>query len=63
MGGLIEHPEITMIERTGYPSYAQPESFYCEECGDDITDDDKYEDENHEYLCQRCLLYLHKKEW
>ena len=63
MSGLIQHPEITWIESTGYPSYAQPETIYCEECGSDITDDDKFEDENHENLCKGCLLYFHKKEW
>ena len=24
MGEILEHPEITWIERTGYPSWAQP---------------------------------------
>lgn len=60
---ILEHPEITWIERTGYSSYEQPKTIYCCECGRDITDDDVYEDETHDYLCERCLLYFHKKEW
>ena len=61
----MQHPEITWIERTGYPSWMQPkedESIYCEECGKDITHKDVYEDEHHTHLCAECLLYYHKKE-
>lgn len=58
----IEHPEIAWIQRTGYPSYAQPKEVYCGECGKNITDDDWYEDENHEFLCKECLCYFHKKD-
>ena len=41
---MIQHPEITWIERTGYPSYNQPTSHYCEECGKCLDDEDEYED-------------------
>ena len=57
----IQHPEIVWYERTGYPSYAQPENTYCQECGKDITDDKWYEDEAHDYLCKECLLFFHEK--
>lgn len=59
----LEHPEITCARLTGYPSFAQPKKYYCQECGEDITDEDKYEDEYHNYLCESCLLYFHKKDW
>jgi hypothetical protein len=59
----IEHPEIGWITRTGYPSHMQPPSeVYCEECGKDITDEVWYEDECHEFLCESCLLYFHRKD-
>jgi formylmethanofuran dehydrogenase subunit E len=70
----IEHPEIQWYMRTGYPSYAQPDLFddsfddsfddriYCEKCGDEITNDFQYEDEDYEYLCKDCLLDRHLKE-
>lgn len=59
----MQHPEISWMERTGYPSYAQPENVFCEYCGRDITDDDVYFDEDHSCLCESCLLDFHKKEW
>lgn len=58
----IEHPEIKWIQRTGYPSYHQEPVIYCGECGEDITDDEWYEDEHHEFLCKTCLLFFHKKD-
>lgn len=59
----LEHPEITWARKTGYPSFAQPKKYYCEVCGKDITDLDKYEDDRHKYLCEDCLLFYHKKDW
>lgn len=58
----IEHPEIAYFHRTGYPSYYQEPVIYCGECGKDITDDDWYEDETHEFLCRDCLLFFHRKD-
>lgn len=59
----IEHPEIGWIERTGYPSFMQiPSEVHCEECGKNITDEIWYEDEHHEFLCESCLLYFHRKD-
>ena len=59
----VEHPDITAIILTGYPLGYEEDLVFCEECGTDITDDDVYEDYDHECLCERCLLSLHKKEW
>ena len=58
----IEHPEIAYINRTGYPSYLQQSEVYCEECGKNITNATWYEDEHHEFLCESCLLYFHRKD-
>ena len=58
MGG-IQHPEIDWYERTGYPSDMQPKPICCEECGEEI-EGDEYFDSEHELLCERCLLSLHK---
>ena len=57
---MIQHPEITWAERTGYPSWKQPRDIQCDECGD-IIEDEIYEDEYHETLCLDCLLKLHLK--
>ena len=59
----LEHPEIRCIERTGYPSFAQPEVLRCEVCDKELRDSEAYEDDNHEFLCKECLLYLHEKGW
>lgn len=58
---LREHPDIEWAQRTGYPRWNQPKSYVCEECGDELEFDDVYDDENHEILCQHCLLKLHRK--
>ena len=57
---MIQHPEITWAERTGYPSWGQPRDIQCDECGN-IIEDEIYEDEYHETLCLDCLLKLHLK--
>lgn len=59
---LLEHPDIECALRTGYPRNNQPVRHYCEECGKDITDEVWYEDECHEFLCESCLLYFHRKD-
>lgn len=44
MRQLPDHPEVAMIERTGYPSWMQPKDLDCD--GDwDYDDDDDWEDE------------------
>ena len=41
---MLEHPEITWIERTGYPSWMQ-ENLDCDcDEDDDYDDDDELED-------------------
>ena len=57
------HPEIASALRTGYPTWNQPKSHYCEECGKCLDCEDEYEDINHDYLCESCLCSLHKKWW
>ena len=58
---MLQHPEITWAERTGYPSWNQPEDVRCDYCGD-IIEDEIYESECYEFLCLDCLLKLHLKE-
>ena len=60
---IPDHPEIVSAMRTGYPSWNQPESIYCGECGECLDDEDVYESYGHEFLCKDCLLTLHKKWW
>ena len=57
----MQHPEITWVERTGYPSWNQPVNIVCDNCGE-VIDDEVYTDEYHESLCLDCLLKLHLKE-
>ena len=42
---MLEHPEIAWIERTGYPSWMQPNK--DRDCDDDwdYEDDDPWEDD------------------
>jgi hypothetical protein len=56
-----DHPDIESAMRTGYPSWNQPKSIYCCECGDSLDDQTVYEDRFHEYLCLDCLKVLHEK--
>lgn len=60
---MMEHPEVEMVYRTGYPSWNQPKSYYCEECGKNLDDEEIYADGAHEFLCKECLLILHEKSW
>ncbi len=56
----LEHPDITRIRRTGYPSDYQDEQVCCDRCGEECGT--VYEDEQYENLCEYCLLHLHRKE-
>ena len=58
-----DHPEIQWAESTGYPSWQQEPKWTCEACGIALESDNAYEDEDHELLCEECLLKLHKKVW
>ena len=60
---LPDHPDIVNIMKYGYPHLNEQQSNYCEECGKCLDDEDEYEDTIHEYLCEDCLLLLHKKWW
>lgn len=58
-----DHPDIVSMEKTGYPTWNQPESIYCDECGTCLDDKDVYEDRYHSHLCRECLCMLHEKVW
>lgn len=58
-----DHPDIESCMRTGYPVWNQPVEYQCEACGIELEVDDSYEDEDHEFLCEECVLNLHKKEY
>lgn len=59
-----DHPDIEWCECTGYPRYSQPETLHCERCDCELHDDDDiYNDEHYELLCEECLLSLHTKRW
>lgn len=58
----LEHPDITRALRTGYPHPERKPKIRCEECGAELDGEKVYEDEDHEYLCEDCLLYLHGKK-
>ena len=58
---LRDHPDIEWCERTGYPSWNQPQTHYCGECGKALDEEEEYEDAGYEYLCADCLLFLHRK--
>ena len=60
---LKDHPDIESALRTGYAVCNQPEYFYCQMCNEELSVDEVYEDFGFDYLCEDCLLKLHKKVW
>lgn len=58
---IPDHPDIRAAMLTGYPTWKQPKTYYCEECGAPLDEGDVYEDAYHEYLCRECLCTLHEK--
>ena len=56
-----DHPDIVSAMRTGYATWNQSQSHYCEECGKCLDYEDEYEDACHDYLCKDCLLTLHDR--
>ena len=69
MGRLLvlnipDHPEIVSAMLTGYGTMSQPESLYCEFCDNCLDDEEVYYDNEHDFLCKKCLLLLHEvKPW
>ena len=63
MFNLPDHPEIESAMKTGYPSWNQPKTYYCDRCGCALDDGEIFEDDNHEYLCVDCLCNLYEKRW
>lgn len=54
---IPDHPEIRSAERTGYPSWNQPDDHvYCEKCGKDITYEDKVDTAYHDCICVSCWI-------
>lgn len=49
MCGGLQHPEITWAERTGYPSWMQP-------------DEDDYDQDAYDAYCDRCYEELRDRE-
>ena len=58
----LEHPDITETLKNGYTSWNRPEYYYCNKCGEELNPEEVYEDFGYDYLCEDCLLSLHKKE-
>ncbi len=49
---MLEHPEITWIERTGYPSWMQPT---CEDCNSDWDYEDEMVHRKDGRSCVNCM--------
>ena len=60
---IPDHPDIVSAMRTGYGRFNQPKSYYCEECGKCLDNEEIYETDTYEFLCESCLIVLHKKWW
>lgn len=60
---IKDHPDIESTLKTGYPTFNQPEWYYCQMCNEELNQDEVYEDLGYDYLCENCLLKLHKKVW
>lgn len=57
-----DHPDITWAERTGYPAWNQPKFTFCNHCGEELCEDEAFQDEQYDYLCEWCLLDLHRRK-
>ena len=61
---IPDHPDITSAMKTGYPSWGQLQPLCCDNCSEELGDEDEvYTDQHHEVLCKECLLRLHTKWW
>lgn len=72
MVDFLEHPDVKHAIETGYPRSwdlavngyshaARSNSISCERCGCELIDEEVYEDETYDFLCEDCLLRLHNK--
>ena len=53
---MLQHPDVTAAERTGYPRSLAPRVFTtCDWCGEDIRIGDDYYDVHGEILCCECV--------
>jgi formylmethanofuran dehydrogenase subunit E len=56
-----DHPDIVAAMKTGYPRQHKEELYLeCDCCGETLYEDEVYEDEQYEHLCERCLHKLHR---
>lgn len=54
---MIEHPDITAIQRTGYPRWcpdAEP-TMFCDNCGAELMRGDKFYRVHNECFCVDCM--------
>jgi hypothetical protein len=56
----MEHPDIAHCLKYGYPP--RVDHIYCEVCDDCLDYEEVFEDSTHEYLCEECLLEIHRKQ-
>lgn len=53
---MLQHPDITAAERTGYPRGMEPQIFTtCDWCGAEIRIGDDYYNIHGEILCTQCV--------
>lgn len=53
----VEHPDITAMERTGYPTFMDDDysHIYCDHCGRALEHDERYYHIRGENICLDCL--------
>lgn len=52
----IEHPDITAMERTGYPTFVDDDAYiYCDQCGRLIKRGESYYNVFGHDICCDCL--------
>ena len=53
---MMQHPDITAAERTGYPCNREPIGYLtCDWCGENIYLSEDYYDIHGEILCVECV--------
>lgn len=61
MFNLPDHPEIRWAQATGYPSWNQPKTHYCEVCGKAMDDEEEiYDEKSDKYICEDCF---NEEDW
>ena len=53
---MLQHPDITAAERTGYPYGRAPKpAFCCDECGQDVYVGESYYALDGRRFCRKCV--------